>query len=63
MTEKRSPNSERVPKYIFERAVNYLLEQRILSNRTLLDELNVERSSFVMAVLSSLSILDMKQIR
>lgn len=54
MTEKSSPNSEPVPKGMFEKAITYLIEHGSLSNDTLLNELNVMRSSFVMAALSRL---------
>ena len=54
MTEKSSPNSELVPKCMFETAITHLIEHNTLSNTTLLDELRVMRSSFVMAALSRL---------
>ncbi|MFC1494571.1 hypothetical protein ACFL6W_04760 [Thermodesulfobacteriota bacterium] len=53
-TEKSSPGSELVTKKMFENAIYYLIEHKDLSNKTLLNELNVKRSSFVMAALSKL---------
>ena len=55
MTRKSSPKSKQVPKWMFKRAIEHLLEHRNLSNDTLLNELNVKRSSFVMAALSRLN--------
>ena len=57
-TRKSSPNSEVVPKWMFERATEYLLEHGNLTNKILLDELNVKRSSFVMAALSRLDYVE-----
>ena len=54
MTEKSSPNSELVPKWMFETAITHLFERNALLNTALLDELHVMRSSFVMAALSRL---------
>ena len=54
MTERSSPNSVLVPKWMFETAITHLIEHSNLSNNTLLHELNVKRSSFVMAALSKL---------
>ena len=54
MTERSSPNSELVPKSMFEEAITYLIEHSSISNKVLLNELNVKRSSFVLAALSSL---------
>ena len=54
MTEKSSPNSEQVPRWMFKRAIEYLIEHGSLSNSTLVKSLNVKRSSFVMAALSRL---------
>ena len=54
MTHRSSPNSHLVPRWMFETAVNYLLRHGSLLNSTLLNELNVKRSTFVMAALSEL---------
>ena len=58
MTEKSSPNSELVPKWMFEKAIIYLIEYGNMSNDTLLNQFNVKRSSFVMAALSRLEYID-----
>ena len=58
LTERSSPNSELVPKWMFETAIQYLVEYKSLSNATLLKTLNVKRSSFVMAALSKLDYVD-----
>ena len=54
ITKRSSPESQLVPKWMFEKAVNHLIAHGSLSNNTLLNELNVKRSSFVMAALSRL---------
>jgi hypothetical protein len=54
MTKRSSPNRRLVPKWMFEEAVNYLIENGSLTNNTLLNELIVKRSSFVLAALSQL---------
>ena len=58
MTKRSSPNSRLVPKWMFEEAVNYLIENGSLTNNTLLNELNVKRSSFVLAALSQLDYIE-----
>ena len=58
MTEKSSPNSKLVPKWMFETAITHLIENDSLSNDTLLNKLNVKRSSFVLAALSQLEYID-----
>lgn len=54
ITQKSAPGSSLVPKWMFEEAVNYLSIHGSLSNFILLNELNVKRSSFVLAALSKL---------
>ena len=54
MTDKSSPKSELVPKWMFVEAITYLIEHGSISNKVLLYELNVKRSSFVLAALSRL---------
>jgi hypothetical protein len=54
MTKKSSPKSEHVPKWMFETAITHLIEHGSLTNIILLNELNVKRSSFVLAALSQL---------
>jgi len=54
MTKKSSPKSEQIPKWMFETAITYLIEHGSLTNIILLNELNVKRSSFVLAALSQL---------
>lgn len=58
MTNKSSPKSELVPKWMFEIAVSHLIENRYLLNTKLQNDLNVKRSSFVMAALSKLDYID-----
>ena len=58
MTKKSSPKSEHVPKWMFETAITYLIEHGSLTNNNLLNELNVKRSSFVLAALSQLDYVD-----
>ena len=53
-TQRSSPQSHPVPKWMFERAFDYLVIHGSLLNQTLLNELNVKRSAFVMAALSKL---------
>lgn len=60
MTERSRPKSEVVPKWMFEKAIKYLIEHKTLTNATLLNDLNVKRSSFVMAALSRLTYIDYK---
>jgi len=58
LTRRSSPKSRLVPRWMLERAIEYLLEHGNLSNHTLLNELNVKRSSFVMAALSQLDYIE-----
>ena len=58
MTSRSSPNSHLVPNWMLEIAIEYLLDNKSLSNNTLLNTLGVKRSSFVMAALSSLEYVD-----
>lgn len=58
ITKRSSPNSKLVPKWMFEIAINYLLEHGSLENKTLLNKLKVKRSSFVLAALSQLNYID-----
>jgi len=56
--ERSSPTSKLVHKWMFEKAANHLISHGSLSNLTLLNELNVNRSSFVMAALSKLDYIE-----
>ena len=60
ITKRSSPKSHLVPKWMFEVAVNHIREHGSLSNPTLLNTLNVKRSSFVMAALSKLDYIEYK---
>ena len=60
VTKRSCPDSHLVPKWMFEEAVNHIREHGSLSNRTLLNTLNIKRSSFVMAALSKLDYIDYK---
>ena len=58
LTRRSSPKSRLVSRWMLERAIEYLLGHGNLSNHTLLNELNVKRSSFVMAALSQLDYIE-----
>jgi len=58
ITDRSNPESKLVPKWMFEKAINHLIEQGELSNRKLLNDLNVKRSSYVLASLAKLSYID-----
>ena len=60
ITKRSFPDCHLVPKWMFEEAVNHIREHGSLSNRTLLNTLNIKRSSFVMAALSKLDYIDYK---
>ncbi len=55
MTHKSSPGSSLVPKEMFVKAVDHLIEYRKLSHSILTDDLRVMRSAFILAALSKLS--------
>ena len=57
-TRRSAPKSRLVPKWMFERAIGHLLEHGSLTNDTLLNTLNVKRSSFVLAALAKLESVD-----
>ena len=58
LTEKSSPKSELVPRWMFEKAYEYLSEHGSITNSILLGELRVMRSAFVLAALSRLKYFD-----
>jgi len=55
ITKRSSPESRFVPKWMFEKAVEYLIEYEELSHSILTQKLRVMRSAFVMAALSQLN--------
>ena len=58
MTLRSAPKSQLVPKWMFEKAISHLLKHGSLKNDTLLNTLNVKRSSFVLAALATLEYVD-----
>jgi hypothetical protein len=54
LTQKSSPGSELVPKWMFEKAVDYLIEHGEVNHKILTKELRVMRSAFVMTALAKL---------
>jgi hypothetical protein len=60
ITERSTPDSHLVPKWMFREAIVHLMKHSELSNLTLLNTLNVKRSSFVLAALSKLDYIDYK---
>ncbi len=58
MTHKSSPGSSLVPKEMFAKAVNYLIEYSKLSHSILTEDLRVMRSAFILAALSKLSYIE-----
>jgi len=58
MTHKSSPGSSLVPKEMFVKAVDYLIEYGKLSHSILTEDLRVMRSAFILAALSKLSYVE-----
>ena len=54
LTEKSSPGSQLVPKWMFESAIKYLIQRGEVTHKILTGELHVMRSAFVMAALAKL---------
>jgi len=54
ITDRSFPESELVPKEMFQKAVEHLIAERVLRNDKLLNDLNVKRSSFVLVTLAEL---------
>jgi hypothetical protein len=54
LTQRSTPGSELVPKWMFEMAVDYLIEHGEVNHKILTEELRVMRSAFVMAALAKL---------
>jgi hypothetical protein len=54
LTQRSSPGSELVPKWMFERAVDYLIKHGEVNHKILTEKLRVMRSAFVMAALAKL---------
>ena len=53
-SKNRSGGAEPIPTWMFNLAWDYLLTHGVLSNKVLLDDLRVHRSSAVCAILSQL---------
>jgi len=54
LTQRSSPGSRLVPKWMFEKAVDHLIAHGELTHTILTEELRVMRSAFVMAALAKL---------
>jgi len=58
MTRKSSPGSSLVPKSMFKKAIEYLVEHGELSHAILTEELRIMRSAFILAALSLLNYVE-----
>jgi hypothetical protein len=54
LTEKSSPGSQLVPKWMFESAIKYLIQRGEVTHKILTGELRIMRSAFLMAALAKL---------
>ena len=58
MTRKSSPGSSLVPKSMFKKAIEYLVEHGELIHAILTEELRIMRSAFILAALSLLNYVE-----
>ena len=61
MTQRSSPASQLLPKWMFEKTIDYLIEHDEVIPKILTDELRVMRSAFVMAPLAKLEYIRHEQ--
>jgi hypothetical protein len=58
MTRKSSPGCSLVPKSMFKKAIEYLVEHGDLSHEILTEDLRIMRSAFILASLSLLNYVE-----